>query len=279
MKEKLNDLKQRLRNEYRISIINEDTLAEHRHLRITVGRGILLALGVAFVSWLLFSLFILITPLRNYMPGYSVNIRHQLMEESAKVDSLVTSLELQRQYLNVITQVVAGEVSSDTIQSIDSMQLIMREKLLVAKSEVTADFIAQYESSEKDNLQLFETVLSANTSHPSNFFAPIHGAVTTPFSTKDRKYAITISSYGNKNASSTLDGTIISVLYGVNSQYSVIIQHTQFTSIYHGIQQPTKRVGDTVKAGEVIGMIKDNTLGFELWKNGQPNNPEEFIVF
>jgi murein DD-endopeptidase MepM/ murein hydrolase activator NlpD len=213
------------------------------------------------------------------MPGYSVNIRHQLMEESAKVDSLVTSLELQRQYLNVITQVVAGEVSSDTIQSIDSMQLIMREKLLVAKSEVTADFIAQYESSEKDNLQLFETVLSANTSHPSNFFAPIHGAVTTPFSTKDRKYAITISSYGNKNASSTLDGTIISVLYGVNSQYSVIIQHTQFTSIYHGIQQPTKRVGDTVKAGEVIGVIKDNTLGFELWKNGQPINPEEFIVF
>jgi murein DD-endopeptidase MepM/ murein hydrolase activator NlpD len=38
-------------------------------------------------------------------------------------------------------------------------------------------------------------------------------------------------------------------------------------------------VGDHVAAGEVIGLIQDQTLGFELWKNGAAINPEEFIVF
>lgn len=118
------------------------------------------------LSLVLFSLVILYTPIRNYLPGYSENIRQQLVEESARVDSLGTSLELQRQYLNVIKQVMAGEVQSDTVQSLDSMQIIMREQLLEAKSEATAEFIAQYEAKEKDYLQLFDI---ANTTPTVSF--------------------------------------------------------------------------------------------------------------
>ena len=150
----------RLRNKYRISIINEETWAEHGHLHLS-GWGAIALLGVIFLlSLALFSLVILYTPIRHYLPGYSENIRYQLMEESARVDSLGTNLELQRQYLNIISQVVAGKASQDTIQSLDSMQIIMREELLLAKSQATADFIAQYEAEEKDNLQLFEPVFS-----------------------------------------------------------------------------------------------------------------------
>ena len=276
---KKTSLWQRMRHEYRISIINEKTLAEHGHVRLS-GWGAIVLLAIVFiVSCILFSLAILFTPIRNYLPGYSENIRQQLMEESVLVDSLGTSLELQRQYLNVITQVIAGEVPTDTIQSLDSMQLIMKEKLLVAKSEATAEFIAQYEEAEKDNLQLFETVQSLNTSHPTNFFAPIHGIVTQPFSAQDQQYGIIVTSYGNKNASAVLKGTIIHIQYDINSNYTIVVQHTQFTSIYSGLQKPLKKVGDHVAAGEVIGLIQDQTLGFELWKNGAAINPEEFIVF
>jgi murein DD-endopeptidase MepM/ murein hydrolase activator NlpD len=222
-------------------------------------------------------LVILYTPIRNFLPGYSENIRHQLMEESARVDSLGTSLELQRQYLNIITQVVAGEVSSDTVQSLDSMQLIMREELLEAKSQATADFMAQHEAKERDNLQLFEAVQSPHTSHLSEFFAPIHGAITQAYTPSSN--GIKISSYGNKNVSSTLDGTILHIQYDLNNSYTIIVQHLQFISKYTGLEQTVKQVGQTVKAGEVIGLLKDQQLGFELWKNGQSVNPEEFIVF
>ena len=95
-----------MRHEYRISIINEKTLAEHGHLKLTVWGAIVLLTVIFLVSWLLFSLVILFTPIRNYLPGYSENIRQQLIEESTLVDSLGTSLELQRQYLNTLTQVI-----------------------------------------------------------------------------------------------------------------------------------------------------------------------------
>lgn len=267
----------RLRNKYRISIINEGTWAEHGHIHLSAWRVIVLLSIVVIITTVLSFLVILYTPIRNFLPGYSKNIRHQLMEESARVDSLGTSLELQRQYLNIITQVVAGEVSSDTVQSLDSMQLIMREELLEAKSQATADFMAQHEAKERDNLQLFEAVQSPHTSHLSEFFAPIHGAITQAYTPSSN--GIKISSYGNKNVSSTLDGTILHIQYDLNNSYTIIVQHLQFISKYTGLEQTVKQVGQTVKAGEVIGLLKDQQLGFELWKNGQSVNPEEFIVF
>ena len=221
---------------------------------------------------------ILYTPIRNYLPGYSENIRQQLIIESARVDSIGTSLELQRQYLEIIKQVVAGEAHTDTVQSLDSMQIIMKEKLLEAKSEATAEFIAQYEEAEKDNLQLFETVLATNTSHPTNFFPPTHGTVTTPYAPQDGQYGITIVSYGNKNASAVLDGHIISIQYDVHSHYTIVVQHSQFISIYQGLQRPLKKTGQAVKAGEVIALIQDETLEYQLWKNGECINPQDFIT-
>lgn len=217
--------------------------------------------------------------MRNYLPGYSGNIRHQLMEESAKIDSMGSNLELQRQYLNVITQAIAGEMPTDSIQSLDSMQIIAKEELLTTKSKNEEDFIAQYEANEKDNLQLFEAVISANTSHTNNFIAPTHGAITQTFSPTNNQYGVTISTYSSKSAVAVLDGTIIHSAYEIDNTYSVIIQHAQFTSIYQGLEQSTKQIGDNVTVGQVIGLIKDQKLQFQLWQNGKPVNPQDYIVF
>jgi hypothetical protein len=164
-----------------VSVLDELTLSERWHFRLN-GWGAIVWIAMLFLLALaLFSLLILYTPIRNYLPGYSENIRQQLMVESARLDSMGTSLELQRQYLHIIKQVVAGEVESDTVQSLDSMQIIMREQLLEAKKEATEEFIAQYEEKEKNNMQLFAG--NTNQNIPITvFFVPIHGAITQHFS-------------------------------------------------------------------------------------------------
>ena len=79
---------QRMRLQYRISIINETTLAELGHIHTNIW-GVIVVLATLFVIVAtLFTLTILFTPMRNYLPGYSANIRHQLMQESAKIDSM-----------------------------------------------------------------------------------------------------------------------------------------------------------------------------------------------
>ena len=93
---------QRLREKYRISIVNEYTLSEHWHLHLS-GWGAIVVLAILFLlSLALFSLVILYTPIKHYLPGYSEDIRQELVQESVRLDSIGTSLELQRQYLNII---------------------------------------------------------------------------------------------------------------------------------------------------------------------------------
>jgi hypothetical protein len=270
---------QRMRHQYRISIINEKTLAEHGHIRINIW-GVIVLLSTLFVIVaILLTLTILFTPMRNYLPGYSANIRHQLMQESAKIDSLGADLEVQRQYLTLISQAVAGEVPTDSIHSLDSMQIIAKEQILTTKSQIEKEFIAQYESEEKEYLQLFQPVKSTNTTHTNNFMAPTHGSVLTTFSSEDRQYSIVIKSYGSNSASVVLDGTIIHSSHDFNDSYTVVVQHAQFTSIYRGLDSVTKKVGQQVTTGQVIGIIKDQELEFELWQNGKAVNPQDYIVF
>lgn len=266
----------RLRNKYRISVINEETLAERWYLHLSAWGAIVVIALLFLLTLVLFSLVILYTPVKNYLPGYSEEIRQQLIEESVKVDSIGESLELQRQYLNIIKQVVAGEVHSDTIQSLDSMQIIMREQLLEAKNQATEEFIAQYEDKEKDYLQLFDI---ANTTPVLSFFRPAHGVIVEQFDEKQKQYSITLQTPARENVTAILAGTIVYLNYELTDTYTLILQHDNYISIYKGISKMIKQVGDHVQAGESIAMLENSPLQFELWQNGKPINPEEVIAF
>ena len=266
----------RLREKYRISVLNEDTLAEHWYLHLS-GWGAIVVVAILFLlSLALFSLVILYTPVRNYLPGYSENIRHELVAESARLDSLGTSLELQRQYLNIIKQVVAGEVHSDTVQSLDSMQIIMREQLLEAKSEATAEFVAQYEAKEKDFLQLFDV---ANNAPVLSFFRPAHGVIVQAYAPKENKYGVAIRTPEKENVTAVLAGTVVYVNYEIGNTYTLLLQHDNYLSVYRHVLKSLKQVGNAVTAGESIAIMGDEPLWFELWQGGKAINPKEVIAF
>ena len=266
----------RLRNRHRISVLDEATLAERWPIHLSGWGGIVVIALLFLLSLVLFSLVILYTPIRNYLPGYSENIRQQLVEESARVDSLGTSLELQRQYLNVIKQVMAGEVQSDTVQSLDSMQIIMREQLLEAKSEATAEFIAQYEAKEKDYLQLFDI---ANTTPTVSFFRPAHGVIIQSYAPKEQQYGVVLKTPEKENVTAVLAGRVVYLNYEIGNTYTIMLQHDNYLSIYRNTLKSLKNVGDAVAAGESIALVADQLLWFEIWQNGQSINPEEIIAF
>lgn len=266
----------RLRNKYRISVINEQTLAERWYLHLSAWGAIVVIALLFLLSMALFSLVILYTPVKNYLPGYSEDIRQQLIDESARVDSIGQSLELQRQYLNIIQQVMAGEVHADTVQQLDSMQIIMREQLLEAKQQATEEFVAQYEAKEKDNLQLFDI---ANTTPVLSFFRPAHGVIVQRFDEKQKHYSITLQTPARENLTAILAGTIVYVHHELDDTYTLILQHDNYISIYRGISKMLRSIGDYVQAGESIALLQETTLQFELWQNGNPINPEEVIPF
>ena len=275
-KKKKNSLWRKLRKQYRISVLDNNTLAEHMHIHLNGWGAIVVAAVLFLLTMGLFSLMILYTPIKNYLPGYSEDIRHQLIEESTRLDSLGTSLELHRQYLDIIKQIMVGEVQTDTIQHVDSMFIITKEQLLEAKSEATQEFIAQYEAKEKDNLQLFYV---ANTTPVLSFFRPAHGVILQSFSEKEQRYGVLIQTPENENVTAVLAGTVMYVNYEIGNTYSMMVQHQNYLSIYRNITKVLKHVGDVVEAGETIAIMGNQALMFELWQAGTAINPEEVIAF
>lgn len=266
----------RLRDRYRISVLDDETLTEYMHIHLIGWAAIVVAALLFLLTMGVFSLLILFTPVKNYLPGYSEDIRQQLITETARVDSLMATLTTQRQYLDVVKQVVAGEVHTDTVQSLDSMYIITREQLLEAKSEATADFVAQYEAKEKDNLQLFYVT---NTSPMLSFFRPAHGVILKPFSGKEKHYGVEIQAPENENVTSVLSGTVVYVNYEIGNTYTIMVQHNNYLSVYRNTTKVLKQVGDIVESGETIALMGGEPLWFELWQNGKPIDPEQVIAF
>ena len=117
------------RSKYHFALIEEQTLREVFHFRVSL-LGAITTITLSIIGLIiLLSILIVFTPLRNIMPGYGASIREQLIEQSAKVDSLQSSLTVQRQYLDVIKQLTAGDIEMDSVQSLDSLQRVEKARL------------------------------------------------------------------------------------------------------------------------------------------------------
>lgn len=266
----------RISRKYRLSVLHEETLAESWHLRLS-WLGLFTIFTLMFILTIgIFSIVIIYTPIRHILPGYSENIRKQLIEESAKVDSLSADLTLQMEYLEVLKQVIAGEVKTDTVASLDSIQIVMREQLLEAKQAATEEFILEYENKEKDNMSLFDVQSTIPT---YTLFRPARGVVVKHYLDVYDNF-VGIQTLPNENVTAVLAGTIVYLSKDWDNTFTVIVQHAAYISVYRRVSRVLKRVGDVVQAGESIAIMNsDIPLEFALWQNGRTVNPEEVIAF
>ena len=267
----------RMKRKYRLAMLDDITLREVFHVRMS-GLSTFSMLTLLFVLLIvLLSVLIVYTPIRNILPGYSESIRQQLVQESARVDSLQASLTLQRQYLDVIKQLTAGDIQSDSVQPLDSIQIVQGIQLLETRDAATEEFLAQYEQKERDQLLLFE---NQPTRSVQQFFRPVRGAIVQHAQVDHREFAVHVRVANNENVLSVLRGTVVSAEQGWNNTYTIVVQHAQYISIYRQVGVVLKPVGTEVAAGETLGLMTgEHDLLFELWKGGKPMNPEEVIVF
>jgi murein DD-endopeptidase MepM/ murein hydrolase activator NlpD len=268
---------QKMRRQYRLAILDDRTLREIFHMRLS-GLGTFSTLMVLFLLLIiLLSALIVLTPIRNILPGYSESIRQQLISENARVDSLQNSLTLQRQYLDVIKQLTAGDIQSDSIIRLDSLQMVENAKLPDMQNEETDAFLLQYEQQERDRLLLFG---GPSQRTMQQMYAPARGVVMRSARFDLKQYGIAIRVARNENVLAVLRGTIVLLQPNLNNTYTIVIQHDRYVSVYRNVGTALKTQGVAVEEGESIGLMAgDNELEFELWESGKPVDPEKVIVF
>lgn len=107
-----NSTLKRLRNRYRLVVMNDDTYEEVVTFKLS-RLSVYIALSTIFVllTGLTVAL-IVFTPLRLYIPGYGdINATRELRELKMRTDSLEQAVKFKDQYLENIKSVLQGNVT------------------------------------------------------------------------------------------------------------------------------------------------------------------------
>lgn len=270
-------VKKRLRAKYRLAVMNDETSEERFHWRTSLVNLLGLFFAAFVVAFFLLMLIIWVTPLRNYLPGYNEDLRKELIAQTYRLDSLQQEMELRAVYLNSIRDVVSGNVHTDSLPPLDSLEQKQKEAMLAERSQLLEDFKRDYEAREKDNLLLFDQM----TSYPvHSFFRPASGVVIEPFDLSEGHFSIVVNTQKDASVAATLTGTIVYEDYVPDEGWMLMVQHdADYLSMYYGLLKPFKQVGAIVQAGETLGLVAQETMRFELWQHGLALNPEEVISF
>ena len=275
----------RLKYKYKLSVINETSYEEVFNFRLSQ-LHVLTALSVlAVILVVLTILLIAFTDLREFIPGYpDGNMRQMIAQNALRVDSLENELLKRDRFFKSIRLVLNGGDTTSLERSREDTARYRNDTIRFQISEQENEFRAAIEERERFNLSLGMKEQNHDYYH---FFPPVEGIVTQSFDEKKRHYGTDIVAKANAKVAAVLDGVVIFTDWTVKTGYVIQVQHTNdLISVYKHNSILLKKQGHYDRAGEVLGVVGNTGeessgphLHFELWRAGNPLNPENFIKF
>jgi len=277
-------IKKKLLHKYRLVVLNEDTFEERFSFKLNRLNVFVFSTIFALLLIAITTVLIAFTPLREYIPGYSsTSLKRKATDLTFKTDSLQRVIDVNEQYLTSIRKVLTGDVKTVNFNK-DS--IVEAAKLDVSRLKL--------EASKEDSL-LREKVLQEDKYNPllaTNevqlvLFAPLKGTISENYNPKKKHYAVDIVTVKDAPVKATADGTVIFAEWTAETGYVIILEHkNNIISVYKHNASLSKVQGELVKGGEVIATVGNTGelstgphLHFELWREGYPVNPTNFIDF
>ncbi len=277
-------LKQKLTDKYRLVILNEDTFQERFSLKLSRLNVFVFSGVFSILLIVLTTLLIAFTGIREYIPGYSSTaLKRKATRLTYEADSLKNRLAIIESYTKALKPVLTGEIELEKIDSITTeMQTIVVDETKLQATKQDSLFREKI-----DNKDLFPLYEGGENRIKNVFFSPLTGTISQPFDLNEKHYAIDIVAQTGTPVKAVADGTVILAEWTAETGYVITIQHSnEFISVYKHNGTLLKEQGDVVKSGEAIasvGSTGELTTGphlhFELWNNGFPVNPTNYIDF
>ena len=275
---------QKLIDKYRLVVLNENTYEERFSLKLSRLNVFVFGGFFSVVLVLLTVLLIALTPLREYIPGYSSSaLKIKAVNLTFQTDSLKRRLATLDNYTKSLMPILTGEIEPDAIDSIrlESQRLEIDEVKLSASRE---DSLFREEVESKNR---FSLINSLKNNVKIVFFAPVSGIISQDFNPAEKHFAVDIVAKTGTPVKAAADGTVIFSEWTAETGYVIILEHSgRYISAYKHNGNLLKSQGDFVKSGEVIATVGSTGelstgphLHFELWNDGYPANPTNFIDF
>ena len=286
---------------HQIVIRNEENLAEKTTLSFSNAKLIILGF-ITLLLFILASLMLSHTLLRKLLnPAYiEQENANKLVKISKNLKKLENQNEQQDRFIKLFQSIIDEKKEIDTSRGKNILELQPRSDNTTVIEErqenIIDEDILNYETNVKsfpDSLKKKHDYFST-TSYPAQnklldifLISPLEGVITTSFNLQTEHYGVDIVGKENEPIKSIADGTVIFSTWTVETGWVIGLQHRQnLISIYKHNATLFKKIGNLVKSGEVVGIMGNSGefssgphLHFELWYEGNPVDPKNFISF
>ena len=275
----------KLLSRYRLVILNEETFEEQIYFRLTRLNVIIIT---TFIFSLLFTgtlLLISYTPIKEFIPGYSsTQMRKQAAENAFRLDSLMLAYQQSQLQMSSIQKVLTGDIAFEEFKQqqfvLDTQDIGIREiPKRNAEDSILRSIVAQEDK--------YSVVNNSKSKVDFVLFPPAKGNLSQTYDPVTKQFAVDIVLNENAPVKAVAEGTVIFSEWTADTGFVIIVEHPYgLLSAYKHNAALSKNQGDTVVAGEVIATAGDTGeystgyhLHFELWSDGFPMDPENFIDF
>ena len=282
---------------YRLSIKAEEENHEEKFTFILTPQRIFVIGGTAAVLLIaLTAIIISVTPLKYYIPGYTSLEEHKLyLQVSAQMDSISQLVQQNQQYLDNFYHVInESDIEDENHVVMDKSRMASHELKERKEEEMEAmrevdmqanDLLANHLRTEEENSKL-PVSQRADISNIT-LAAPTTGVLAQEFDVASNHYGVDIQNKKNTVITSVAESIVIYTGFDPQNGNTMVIQHPgNVISIYKHNEVLLKSVGTKVNMGEAIAKMGSSGqnrmqtahLHFELWYNGFPVNPLDYIV-
>jgi murein DD-endopeptidase MepM/ murein hydrolase activator NlpD len=242
----------------------------------------------SFILLVLILVFCLLafTPLQRLIPRLStIENSAKFIELNRSLDEIEASLVSQEIYLSAFRKMLVGntEVNLSDLQDANVKEDHL-ESHSSSKGTRNPDKSILLPLKEDSGIRT-EKASIFDELQQVDFFAPVEGLVSADFDPQKKHLGVDIIAPENTPVKAIKDGYIIIADWSIDTGHTIGIQHDHnILSFYKHNSVLLKEKGNFVKAGEIIAIIGNSGkltsgphLHFEMWHNGKPVNPNDYI--
>ena len=282
-----------LQRKKRIIVLDQITFEEKR-VFTTSKLALFIYSSFIFISLLLlFFIFISITSLKTFIPGYPNPTENQaLLDKQIFIDNQLEAIIQQQEdderYIKNLKELLNGSIPTNVLDSFNKESIQPQKGKNDVVSESEKSLREKVKNREKYEIDVFQGgALSSDVLPELLLYPPIKGEITNKLNVSNGHFGIDIIAPKNEAVMAILKGTIINNSWSPENGHVIHIQHKKnLISVYKHNSETLKSMGESVDAGEPIAIVGNSGtlsegphLHFELWHNGFPIDPEKFINF
>jgi len=285
-------------HDYSVLMVPSGEGGKTRRFRVSALTAVLVVAVSCVVVSALTLVALVATPLARYVsipnPELEQRYRKEVQETQRRLGNLSADVEVLKRYNVQLRRALGDHMAPET-----TLAKTLRSLREGAKEEPPSHLddhgAAGFESATADLLGRMSqdvrampvlTVSDLETQLPFPLFPPIDAFVSQRFDPSRGHFGIDYAGKEGSPVYAAADGQVVFAGWTYDDGNTLIVSHgPRYLTIYKHNQTLFKTPHSSVKRGEtisVVGTSGQTSLGphlhFEIWKDGVPQNPEDYLI-